>query len=119
MVGESKEWEETEKGAECKDRDEQTVTDGYRPVGSFRSSFGDAGSESGSNNLGETEVPEVKVKVWPMTSNCLLRSPTRKLTAQADTLALLGHFQAMYWLQDTFSLPILFWYFFQYRQLIN
>lgn len=42
--GGSKEWEETEKTAECKDRDEQTVTDGYRPVGSFRSSFGDAGS---------------------------------------------------------------------------
>lgn len=54
------------------------------------------GVESGSDYLGETEVPEVKVKVCPMTSNCLLRSPARKLTAQADTLALLGHFQAMY-----------------------
>lgn len=40
--GVSKEWEETEKPGKCKDRDEQTIRDGSRPVGSFRSSFGDA-----------------------------------------------------------------------------
>lgn len=90
----SKEWEETEKQASARteiNRLEQTVID---LLGLSGTVLGMLWTESGSDYLGEKEVSEVKVKVWPMTSNCLLRSPARKLTAQADSLALLGHFSS-------------------------
>lgn len=50
--------------------------------------------ESDCDYLGETGASEVKVQ--PIISNCLLRRPAGKPTAQVYILALLGQFQALY-----------------------